>query len=144
MIRLHYKQLNRENVLDSSIIREVECPLDELHVRKLVDATLFAGKVYEHTSNAWENGEVVYLESTYDIALPKHPMKVYGYTIEYYEKDQNNLRLLQSQSYDDFASIVTRLLDHYTVVSGKDYELVYSILDEDRGVIMIYVEPEEQ
>ncbi|MGC5328378.1 hypothetical protein [Brevibacillus sp. SYSU BS000544] len=142
MLRLQYKLLNRDNVLNSAILREVECPLDELHVRKLVDATLFSGKVYEHTSNAWENGEVVYLEAGNGVQLPKHPMKVYGYTIEYHENVQGNLRLIQSQSHENFSSIVTRLLDHYTVVAGKDYELKYSILDEDRGVVMIYVVPE--
>lgn len=143
MVRLVYKKLNRSHVEASAVIREVECSQDELHVRKLVDASLFAGTLYEHTSNAFEEIEVVYVEQPVDPQpLPRFVQKVYGYTIEYYEQTDDSLRLLQSKNFTDFSTMVTRLLDHYTVLGGKDYELTYTILDEDRGCVLIYVKPE--
>ncbi|MGD8189265.1 hypothetical protein ACQCN2_04605 [Brevibacillus ginsengisoli] len=142
-MHLVYKLLNRSNVEASTILREVECSQEELHVRKLVDASLFTGTLYEHTSNALEELEVVYVEQPkIPPSLPKHHQHVYGYTVEYYEQLDDSLRLVQSKNFADFASIVTRLLDHYTVLGGKDYELTYTILDENRGCVLIYVKPE--
>lgn len=143
MIRLVYKLLNRANEQLSQIFREVQCLEEELHVRKLVDASLMGGILYEHTSNALEEVEVVYMEPLQQhVALPKHPQKVYGFTVEYYEYVQGNLKLVQSKSFPNFSSLLTRLLDHYTVIEEKDYELTYSVLDEDRGCVLIYLKPE--
>ncbi|UFJ42726.1 hypothetical protein LOK74_09625 [Brevibacillus humidisoli] len=141
---LQYKQLDRRQVEESPVIRTAEVSLEELLVRKLVDASMFEGVLYEHTSNAWEETEVVYLEPSekHRSLLPQQTVRAYGYTIEYYDVSSGTSRLVTTQSFQGFAQLVTRLLDHYTVLVGRDYRLNYTILDEDRGVVLIFVEPE--
>ncbi|MBO8162948.1 MAG: hypothetical protein H0Z34_04395 [Brevibacillus sp.] len=141
---LLYKQLNRDRVEDSPVIRTADVSREELHVRKLVDASLFDGTLYEHTSNAWEDYEVIYVEPNAQRLhlLPQQTVAVYGCTVEYYDISSGHSRLVVTQSYADFAEMATRLLDHYTVLRGRDYRLTYSILDENRGVVLIFMEPE--
>jgi|GEM_PF-5604784 len=143
-MELIYKELNREDVSRSLPVRKVEVEREELHVRKLVDASLFQGVLYEHTSNAYENAEVVYMEPRPEKRhlLPSLSVKAYRCTMEYYDISSGTSRLIRTESYDDFAPLITRLLDHYRVISERDYELVYTILDEERGVVLAFVKPE--
>ncbi|WP_139489108.1 hypothetical protein [Brevibacillus dissolubilis] len=143
-MHLLYKWINRSNVDQSSAVREADVSRDELHVRKLVDATIMSNVLYEHTSNAYEDAEVIYVEPTDEKKhlLPKEGQQVYGLTAEYYDISQGYSRLVQTRTFEDAASLATRLLDHYTVLAGRDYQLVYTILDEDRGAVLIFVQPE--
>jgi hypothetical protein len=144
-VLLLYKMLNHGCVEESPVFRTADVERAELHVRKLVDATVFDGYVYEHTSNAWEGAEVIYMEPRPEKNgwLPAHNLTIYGCTIEYYDCSGECPVLVQTSQFKYFDEMLTRLLDHFTMVGGREMEVRYTMLDETRGVILSFVVPEK-
>lgn len=127
---------------------------DELFLRKLVDATRLHDKLWSHISNESEEhtdhsvyvteftGERAkpYGASITDLVLASEGGYTSTYSAMYWIWHEPAFRSMEQREGSVFTlELAQRLLDHYTVLSGKTYEFIYSVLDPQLKKVHLFV-----
>ncbi|MDP4098552.1 hypothetical protein OIN60_17610 [Paenibacillus sp. P96] len=127
---------------------------DELFLRKLVDATCLNGRLWGHTSHENEDNLA---HSVYVTPFKEQVSEPYASAITEVLSGEGTASSLLKPSYwlwkekrfhpmdRNEASVFTlelarRLLDHYTVLDGRTYQYLYSVLDTGRNSVHFFLE----
>ncbi|GAK41385.1 hypothetical protein PUW24_05705 [Paenibacillus urinalis] len=126
---------------------------EELFVRKLVNATIIRGELYEHTANESEDGhrhliyakkfnpeDYSYGKALYEAAFDAYQVSSGSIACEYvlwkgrsFQSFELNIPLSSTMD------IARLLLDHYLVHRDETYESVYTVFDTDRSKVVLYL-----
>ncbi|WP_202894971.1 hypothetical protein [Paenibacillus sp. 23TSA30-6] len=127
---------------------------DELFLRKLVDATRLDGRLWAHISNESEDhtehsvyvteftgeGAKPYGASITDLVLAGEGGYASSFSAFYWEWHEPAFRRMEQREGSVFTlELAQRLLDHYTVLGGKTYEFIYSVLDAQLKKVHLFV-----
>lgn len=151
-VPLQYEEWSESEKRVVRTLTQDQVPQEELFVRKLVNATVIRGHLYEHTANESEDGyrHLIYVQPfdtdqyTYGKALHDATFdacRVSSYLeCEYVLWNGKAFKKAEfSLSVSSPIEIARLLLDHLIVIQDDTFEMVYSALDSDRGKVMIYL-----
>ncbi len=132
-------------------IAETHASPEDMFVRKLVNATMFRNRLYEHTSNECEEGRRHYIyvkpysaadngscgQAIYDAAKRSCSVAMHM-KAEFLLWDGTAFVPLRSFPLVPVSPLefVRTLLDHYMVAGGRAYESLYTVYDMDRNAII--------
>lgn len=151
-IPLQYEEWSESEKRVVRTLVQEQVPQEELFVRKLVNATVIRGHLYEHTANESEDGyrHLIYVQP-FDKAQYSYGKALYEATFDAYQVSsylECEYVLWSGRAFKEAAftlptssplEIARLLLDHLIVVQDDTYEMVYSALDTDRKKVMIYL-----
>lgn len=151
-VPLHYEEWSETEKRVVRTLTEQHVPLEELFVRKLVNATVIRGHLYEHTANESEDGYKHFIYAQlFDPDQYSYGKALYEATFDAYRVSSElaceyvlwNGRVFKETELPVTLSstweIARLLLDHLLVLHDETYEVLYSTLDTDRGKVMIYL-----
>ncbi|MCM3786136.1 hypothetical protein M3231_24560 [Neobacillus mesonae] len=148
-----YEHWSEEDNKVIGSLTQLQVSQEELFVRKLVNATVIRGELYEHTANESEDGycHLIYakkfnpedhnfgkalLDATFD-AYQVSPGSI---SCEYALWKGRSFKPLELNITPSSAIEVARLLlDHYIVHREDTYESIYTVLDTDRSRVVLYL-----
>ncbi|UHA72825.1 hypothetical protein [Paenibacillus sp. 481] len=127
---------------------------------KLVDATVIANRLWEHTSNESEgstkstiyvrpwSGEVV---SEYRAAI-EHTLfhgacdvaEPFEVEWQMWQRDTGQFACSIKSKPPHSLDVASLLLDHYSEVDGISVDILYTVLDADRNKLLLFVQMHEQ
>jgi hypothetical protein len=151
---LMYREWSEEKKREVRSLTHESVSGDELFLRKLVDATYLNGRLWGHTSHENEDNlaHFIYVapfkeqvSEPYASAItealsgerfvPSVLKPAYwlwnGYSFQPMERKEASVFTLE---------LARRLLDHYTVLDGRTYEYLYSVLDTGRNIVHFFLE----
>ncbi|WP_028610273.1 hypothetical protein [Paenibacillus harenae] len=140
-------------------VAEAQVSCHDVFVRKLVNATAYRNRLYEHTANECEDGT---RHHVYVKPFKEDDDAVYGQAIsaalhEYctvsprmeaefllWNGYRFNPCTLGQPSPESPLAFAQLLLDHYIVSQERAYETIYTIYDMDRSKIVVFLKGADQ
>ncbi|WP_211747358.1 hypothetical protein [Paenibacillus sp. Marseille-Q4541] len=151
-VPLQYEEWSESEKRVVRALTQIQVPQEELFVRKLVNATVIRGHLYEHTANESEDGyrHLIYAQQ-FNTEQYSYGKALYEATFDAYRVSSylaceyvlwNGRAFKETEltlSVSSPLEIAKLLLDHLIVHRDETYEMVYSTFDSDRGIVMIYL-----
>ncbi|MFB5676534.1 hypothetical protein ACE3NQ_15745 [Paenibacillus terreus] len=151
---LMYREWSEEKQREVRSLAHESVSGDELFLRKLVDATYLNGRLWGHTSHENEDNQA---HSIYVAPFKEQVSEPYASAITAVLSGERSIPSILKPAYwlwnghgfhpmeRDEASVFTlelarRLLDHYTVLDGRTYQYLYSVLDTGRNIVHFFLE----
>ncbi|MDO7906666.1 hypothetical protein Q5741_09555 [Paenibacillus sp. JX-17] len=149
-----YREWSETKQKEVRTLEQVSVPQSELFLRKLVDATLIHSRLWGHISNerTEEGTHSIYaaefadqVEEPYRSAITKAVFALNRtsslYSGEYWIWDGQQFMEQEGQAASSLMVLewAQRLLDHYVVEQETTYEVLYSVLDEERKKLLFFL-----
>ncbi|HJV45515.1 MAG TPA: hypothetical protein VJ824_07290 [Bacillota bacterium] len=136
-------------------INEDFVDIDDLFLRKLVNATMIHNQIWEHSSHEtnedlegiiyvkpWAPGKVEHGKEMEKIVFSQFE-RSNPIGVEFFALDGQHYSKISSVNYDQSLYAAQILLDHYRYIQGKYYTLNYAIWDSSRSKLLIFLEAGE-
>ncbi|TFE28135.1 hypothetical protein [Cohnella luojiensis] len=136
-----------QHLLDAYVSRE------ELFLRKLVNATVIRNRMFEHSSNESESNRrhAVYVKPFREFDIATYGTAIWKHAFEFCDISDSLEAVFCIWHNGDFVAepmtfgllepmdIAQLLLDHYLIEMGKTYEVLYTVLDNERKKVLFFL-----